>query len=725
MSGSDAARATERLREAAVGLGVEPGYWDVRGEYHEAGVDALLGVLRVLGADAANPEGAPAAVADLFDRVGPELTDPVVVWGDGPLRGAVVVDDRCRHVEVEVRLASGEERAVRLAVEDLPAVAAVPGIGPRPRRGQQLRSFTLPGPWPTGYHRLAVERDGETVVADVLVAPVRVAALRPDERLWGLLAPVYALAGGTGIGAHVGNLAVAARAIDAVGGKIIATLPLLAAYLGEPFDPSPYAPVSRRHWNELFVDLAALPEVAAVPRAAENLAGLSSFGHAANVRAKAFDYRHQAGYVRGVLDQVVAGRDGWPAGLADGFATFLAERPDVTDYARFRAFAEARGAGWHEWPERQRSGKIADADVDPDVVALHCFAQYAMGRDLAALHRDLDARGQRLYLDLPVGAHGDGYDTWQAVDAFAWGAAAGAPPDDFFAEGQNWGFPPLLPHTPGHQALWHVREVVRHHMDVAGILRLDHAMSLERLFWVPDGMGARDGVYVRYPREALLAVLAIESADTGCVVVGEDLGTVTDSVRDAMAQHDLLGMYVVEFSQPSWPGAPPEPPRAAQLASIDTHDTPTLAGWLRATDVDRRQAAGQLGDDEADEARAERAAQVDNLLRFLVMRGNAPRGVRPDDDAMVLEGLLRFLGDSEARAVLLAVDDLVAEQNPQNVPGTTVDRPNWVQRVRLGAEDLATDPGIVALLQVLQDCRLGSHLEARAAAAREDPAQRR
>jgi 4-alpha-glucanotransferase len=333
-----------------------------------------------------------------------------------------------------------------------------------------------------------------------------------------------------------------------------------------------------------------------------------------------------------------------------------------------------------------------------------------MDRGLTALAADLERRGQRLYLDLPVGAHGDGYDTWKERSLFAWGAGAGAPPDDFFAAGQNWGFPPLRPWAPGNAHLWHFRDMVRHHMRVAGILRLDHAMGLERLFWVPDGHEARDGVYVRYPREALFAVLCIESARSGCVVVGEDLGTVPDSIREEMDDRGLLGMYVAQFNQPAWDGAPLETPSHRQLASIDTHDTPTFAGWLHGLDIDRRHVLGQVSDEHAEAARAERRSQVANLVDLLVTHGMMKPGTKVDDEVEILGGLLRYLGDSESPAMLVAVDDLVGERNPQNVPGTMIDRPNWVQRIRFSSRELVDDPTIGAMLDALQGCRLGAHV---------------
>ena len=182
-----------------------------------------------------------------------------------------------------------------------------------------------------------------------------------------------------------------------------------------------------------------------------------------------------------------------------------------------------------------------------------------------------------------------------------------------------------------------------------------------------------------------------------------------------MRDHDLLGMYVVEFNQPAWSGTPLEAPGTDQLASIDTHDTPTFTGWLRGLDIDRRREHGLLDDAGAADAHRDREKQVENLVAFLHTRGDLhPKSDRRDEPA-VLEALCRFLGDGDAPAVLVALDDLVGEANPQNVPGTMNDRPNWVQRLPLTVDELFADDRIAGVLAALQACRLGSHLRAREA----------
>ncbi len=280
--------------------------------------------------------------------------------------------------------------------------------------------------------------------------------------------------------------------------------------------------------------------------------------------------------------------------------------------------------------------------------------------ELMAVADAFRARGQRLYLDLPLGAHPGGIDTTEQPSLFAPDTAVGAPPDVFFDQGQNWGFPPTQPLDPA--CVWHFRDVVRHHMAVAGILRIDHVMGLYRLYWVPSSASAQDGVYVRYPFEALLAVLCIESHRHDCWVVGEDLGTVPDEVRAAMREHGLLGMWVAEFEVDSWWGGRPFTPPVSAVVCLDTHDTPTFAAWL-----------------------GERDPSLE------------PVAVHAD--------IVTALGHTDAAVVLVSLDDLWGETEPQNIPGTPASRPNWVHRFPTAIEHWADDGRVAEPLKRLDAAR--------------------
>jgi 4-alpha-glucanotransferase len=566
-------------------------------------------------------------------------------------------------------------------------------------------TLRLPGGLRPGYHRLVVDHAGGWQETTLVVAPTRVAEPAGTDRWWGVFAPLHAVWRQRGTGPDVGDLVRLAEWIDGSGGRLVGTLPLLAGYLDRPFDPSPYAPVSRQFWNELYLDLTALPGAGAADAAGRVLDRPEARAAIDRLRsARPFDVRTRAELVRSVLAEVVPAVSA--AGLPSAYDAFVDDTPEVVDYARFRATVEARGAGWHAWPEADRRGPLG-VPIDDPAVRYHLYAQWAMRSQLDEVAAALARQDQRLYLDLPVGSHGDGYDTWRHHDQFAWGTGTGAPPDDFFRAGQNWGFPPLRPTAMREDGHRFFAACVRAHMQVAGVLRLDHVMELHRLFWVPDGAPATDGVYVRYPRQELFAVLALESHRSGCVVVGEDLGTVPDEVREGMDHHGLLGMYVLQF-QALADRAPPPPPHRC-VASLDTHDTPTFAGFLRAADVARNLDVGLIDEAHAAGDGAARAAIAGGLARALADQGLV--GPEPSEGELV-RGSLAFLAGSDAAGVLLAPDDLWGEVEPQNVPGTPLDRPNWVHRWPRPLEVIVADDELRADLDAVQAVRLGAHVRA-------------
>lgn len=701
-----------RLRSAAGALGIQSGYWDVGGTWHDADDEAVVAVAGPLvgrpGAGVA--EVLAAAEAQLEDRLGRTVPPVLVVWGDDPLVVPLQVPADVGRIEVRLVLEGGEEvLAVGL---ELARDALTVGMD-RGRRawridlGERVAAALDGRPLPVGRHRLEVVAGATPSTSVVLAAPRRVVGLGADERLWGVVAPLHALWSRSRPEPHLGHLARLSEWVDGLGGKVVGTLPLLATFLDRPCDPSPYQPVSRRWWNELYLDLPSRPELRSCEparralEAAPPVPGPAPFDAPARARA--------VRQVVGLLAEHVHEAGGH---LAEDLRAFVEAEPEVLAYARFRAMVERTGTGWHAWPAEARAGALPVGDADADVRA-HVYAQWALRRQLDLLGDRLDARGQRLYLDLPVGSHGDGFDTWVDQDLFGWGASAGAPPDEFFTGGQSWGFPPLRPEASRADGHAQLAACLAAHMRVAGMLRLDHVMGLHRMFWVPDGAGPTAGVYVRYPEDELFAVVAIESHRSGCAVVGEDLGTVPDEVEQAMAEHGLHGMYVAEFAQPGWPGAELGLPGPGAVASVDTHDTPTFAGWVRGDDVDRRWGMGLLDVVGADREREGRSQQVDNLRGFLRARGRVgddAEGAADSPAATVAlhAGLLRELGDTDAACVLVSLDDLEAEVEPQNVPGTPADRPNWVHRLDRPLGEVEADPDLAAVLRSLQEARLRS-----------------
>lgn len=618
---------TASLHELAALYRVQPSYHDAFGVYRTAPPEALVAILRALGAPIERPDDADDAIRARRDELAARSLPPCIVASDG----------RAELPRGVVALEGGGERAVDGHVE-----------------------------LPIGYHTL--HTDGGATAA-VLAAPARCWTPDPEPRAWGAFAPLYAVRTERSVahgGADLGDLRAAVQWTADRGGAAFGTLPLLASFLDrEPVDPSPYLPVSRRFWNELYLELDAPGDAALAAELAE---------------LRDVDYGRLAALRR----RLIAARAADPA-IRDELEQWAAANPDVDEYASFRAVCERRREPWACWPER-----LPAVDVDPDARRYHLYAQREMRRQLEALAATEHERGCALYLDLPVGAHPDGFDTWREGDAFCRGVAAGAPPDGMFAGGQDWGLPPLHPERPRAGGHSYLAACVREHLRYAGALRIDHVMGLHRLFWVPTGMTALDGAYVYYATDEQFAVLAIESHRAQARIVGEDLGTVPDEVRHEMEQRRVARIYVAQFSM-RWDGGLDAPP-ASSVASVNTHDIPPLAGFWDGVDIDARVKLGLIDEDAA---RGEREG-----------RQHLVRGFAADPQA-ALAKIVRELAPSEAWLVLLNLEDLWGERRAQNQPGTTsIDYPNWRHKLHYTLEQLAPGgEGPHALLDELAAAR--------------------
>jgi 4-alpha-glucanotransferase len=295
-----------------------------------------------------------------------------------------------------------------------------------------------------------------------------------------------------------------------------------------------------------------------------------------------------------------------------------------------------------------------------------------------------------------------GADAWAQQELFVAGARVGAPPDDFNAAGQDWGFPPPHPQrdrAQGHRAFAdQIRRVCRH----AGLLRIDHAMRLARLFWIPDALDATDGAYVRYAQQELFGILALESVRSRTVIVGEDLGVVPDGFRETMAAEGVCSCRLLWFerNEDGSSRRPEEYPHDA-MVSITTHDLPTLAGFWSGHDLVTRRAIGLFEDEAAFvSAREDRRRERRRLIELLVASGllGADRlafdGGPADLDGDLHNALVALLCGTPSRFFLLAQEDLFKVLDQQNVPGTVAERPNWVWRMPWTVEELAGSPAV-------------------------------
>ncbi|GAB4337559.1 MAG: 4-alpha-glucanotransferase [Dehalococcoidia bacterium] len=681
-----AKRIPRPLAALARRYGVQTGYHDIDGHRQTASPDILVAVLRSLGAAVSSAADAPAALREDDHRRTREWLAPAHVAWDGTSDGVPLRPPAdARALRCTLLLASGEETRWTADASSLLQAG----------RGQTTEGhwLSLPGPLPAGYHRLVVEAASERRECLLISAPSRCFTLPPaGARTWGIFTPLYGLHSARNPDAgDFGDLAALTEWVAARGGSTVGTLPLLATSLYGPVEPSPYAPLSRRFWNELYVDIDAaggsrIPPSQPAMRPGDAIA-LVDYERVATERRAALEPLATRFFAGG-------GRD-LPA-----FQDFLQAHPLVERYARFRATWERHGTPWQSWPARMRAGTLERGDYDDGASDFHLFAQWLAASQLESLAAVAGTRGVHLYLDLPLGVHPDGFDAWDEQGLFAPGLSVGAPPDGFFTSGQDWGFAPTLTEAARGQSYRYFRQCLEHHLRVAGTLRIDHVMGLHRLFCIPHGARPVDGVYVRYPADELYAVLSVESHRHMASISGEDLGTVPRYVRSAMARHNVARSYVLQFDiHPAGQRALGPVPRHA-VAAVNTHDMVPFAGFLEGDDLDRRLDLGLLGVETLDRERTERAALVESLRRYLEHAGL----LDPSDDRplALYRACLAWLARTPAELVLATLEDFWGERQPQNVPGTTTEYPNWRRRLRLSLEELQHDPDVAAAVAAIQ-----------------------
>ncbi len=658
--------------------GVLPAYRDGFHQDRRPDDDALRAVLKDLGAEIDDRTDASEVVRATVAHRWSQLCEPVIAsWANRPIECLIRVPAPhvSERVHASLRTESGEYREWSEPVSSLPVRRLVTVDG---RRFAVLR-FPVARSLSLGYHHLGLRVRDITASALVIRAPLRCPGL---ARTWGVFMPLYALhsqdSPAVGTFRELGSLI---EWVQDLGGGLVSTLPLLASFLDKPFAPSPYTPVSRRFWNEFYLDLRQVPEW--LPE----MGGIQEMPTGSHV-----DYRTLMCTKRLALERAASRLEGERQAR---FHEFLDTKPELRDYAAFRAGVE-----------RGERGDGPFNGEDP-ACRYHAFAQWLAEEQIAKLGRAASRRGPGLYLDLPLGTHPRGFDSFRHPAVFAPTATGGAPPDRFFSRGQDWGFAPVNPWRSRESGHAYFISCVRHHLEHAGVLRIDHMMGLHRMYWIPRGFDGDQGTYVRYPADELYAIVCLESARHGTAVVGEDLGTVPAYVRQCMAAHGIRRTYVAQFEFRSDRDAPFTPPPADAVVSVNTHDTATFSAFWSGKDIDDQEMLGLLDEPHASDARQRRHEVRKALAVHFDAAGSGERFT--GHERAVLGECLQSLSASDADCVIVTLEDLWGEILPQNTPGTSVERPNWTRRGRIALEEIRTSPSVLAILHRVNQVRSRRH----------------
>ena len=586
---------------------------------------------------------------------------------------------------------SGQPSRTELSQAAVPPLRWKIMAGPKVMaRGQTCdRVIAWPSDLCVGSYRLHLtDASSVTEETPLIVAPPR--AFDGDfDRCWLLAVQLYGIrsARNWGIGDFTdleGLLDLASQ----LGADGVGLNPLHALFDDRPADCSPYSPNSRLFLNPLYIDVEKLPEFRA---------GAFAENSDTIVRLRQCD----------IVDYAAVAELKW-RGLRSAFEVFKTN-PSTERLAAFSKFRNERGAmlsrfacfevlrhkfnrPWWEWPaewQQPDDARSAALHAGPDSAEIEFvkFVQWSADQQLQSC-RDRAARlGMKvgLYLDVAVGVQSDGFDAWKEQSAISRHLSVGAPPDALNTAGQNWGLAGFNAAGLEIQSFEPYREMLRASMRHAGAIRLDHVLGLKRLYLVPHGFAADNGVYVQMPFEALLAATAQESVAHRCVVIGEDLGTVPEGFREQMAEWGIWSYQVMMFERDdhgSFRGVDHYASNA--LVTFNTHDLSTYAGWRCFSDLALKRSLG-IDPGESDEARWHALAMLTDVLRHHAVDGH---------DLYAVAG---FLARTKSRLLAISLEDLLGVIDQPNIPGTVDEHPNWRRRLPLAIDEIASAIDVPAL----------------------------
>jgi 4-alpha-glucanotransferase len=691
------APAPAELVQLAQAFGVATEFWDWQGAHVPVSTRTIVGVLAALDVPLRTDADVAAALERARLRPWRLLLPDVVVVREG--ESAIIhvhVDDDVPldGVEVWFQPEDGDEpialERIELGDGEEPETADVDG------RSVVRLGYQVPAQLPLGWHSLlaryshparfpgTVDGPGDEQVRPYVVTPARLELPQSvtDYRAWGFMTQLYSVRSrlSWGLG-DLGDLKELVGWSARTGGAdFVLVNPLHAAEPIAPIEPSPYLPTTRRFFNPIYLRVEDIPEVAYLPATERAIIEWQADAmRALNTDPGELD-RDAVWTAKAAALQSIFAFPRTRERQASFEAFCLREGQGLADFAMWSALAERYGLPTENWPSHfldPHGLAVEQMRIElADRVLFHMWLQWCLDQQLAQVAAVADEAGMSIGVvhDLAVGVHPDGADAWALSDVLALGVTAGAPPDAFNQQGQDWSQPPWRPDRLAELGYAPYRDMLRTVLRHAGALRIDHIVGLFRFWWVPKGNSPADGTYVRYNHEALIGILALEAYRAGAFVVGEDLGTVEPWARDYLRERGILGTSILWFEKDEeGQPLPPERWRELCLATVTTHDLPPTAGYLAGEHVELRERLGLLTrplEQEWAIDEADRQAVLDQLTGLGLLGSN------PTERDKV-EALHAFLTLTPSRLIGVALADAVGDRRTMNQPGTSDEYPNW------------------------------------------------
>lgn len=699
----------QTLEQVAQLAGIASNYQSMWGEETTVASSTITHLLHSLGYDISSDE---ALLQSAEKKHKPDILDSVVIaYQEQPIEVGLSLGVSARANDFEWRLEceNGESYSGYLQSQVI--------RDERDAGGPLV--FTIPGKLPLGYHHLSVSRKRRKTpyTTTLIVAPqqcYKQPELEQNKKLWGPSIQLYTLRTehNWGIG-DFGDLKLLVAEMANRGASFVGLNPIHALFPANPEGASPYSPSSRRWLNTLYLDVSSIPEFA-LCSPAQQLVGSSEFQQQLNEARSAHWVNYSlvsqlkmqvltllfAEFKQRHLDRESERGQAFSAFVAQGGESLLAQATFDALHTGLRAENEQIW-GWQVFPEEYRQfnspavkGYIRN---NQDRINLYLYLQWLADNQLNEVQAFAKEKGMALglYRDLAVGVADSGSEVWADHNNLLQDVSIGAPPDMLGPLGQNWGLPPLNPQTLRAKAYRPFAELLRANMKHCGALRIDHVLGLLRLWWIPKGEKATNGAYIYFPVKEFLAVLALESHRNQCSVIGEDLGTVPDEIVSLLADGGVHS-YKVFFFETAKDGGYISPSLypAQSMATLCTHDMPTLRGYWHCDDLKMGAEIGLYPDQEQlKELFDARLANKQAILDSVAWHGFLPDGVGRDAslvpmDSYLSEALHLHLAAGNSALMSLQLEDLLEMDKPVNIPGTTSEYPNWRRKLNSTLDSL-------------------------------------
>ncbi|MCL5062835.1 MAG: 4-alpha-glucanotransferase [Nitrospirae bacterium] len=744
----------ELINELADLCGIIPEYWDIFGNKHITPIETKKAILKAMKLNIDSDEDIKNEMYAQKARPWNRFVEPVkiVSVNDQPLTIPVYIpanegEESRLSLSWTIKNESGQKDefvlsgdnltisdqqwidGIRYIKIDLVSTPPSPSLGKGGMGGYPIgyysidMTFKIPHMEISGTSRLIITPDSCYIPQEL-----------KNGKTWGLSINLYSIRSSQNWGAgDFDELKKIVKWISELKGGFVGINPLHAIPNKKPFGISPYSPVSRLYKNFIYLDIEDIPEVKELltppsPPLSKGGMGEYSTNQTIGIETQIDELRKEnlIDYERVASLKISVLRNAFEIFYEEhylkdstrckAFRKYISEEGNnLESFATYMALSEEFGEGWQEWTEEYRTPSSHTVQefkkTNEKEILFYQYVQWLIDgqlKEAAEQTRDL-GMPVGIYHDLAIGSIGGGSDAWNFQDVIADGISLGAPPDDFNPTGQNWGFPPLIPEKLKESGYELFIQTIRKNMKHFGALRIDHALGMFRQFWIPQGMPASQGAYVRYPAEDILRIIALESVRNRTMVIAEDLGTIGENVRESLFRFRMLSYRLLYFERnyPDPSFLSPERYPDMALCAVTTHDLPTLYGWWIGRDIDLKKRLGiYSGEDalqrdienrERDKTLLLNALQSQGLLK-LNSKLQTPNSVTHELCLAIYE----YLARTSCRLVAVSLDDAIGMLDQQNMPGITDSYPSWMQKTPIPLEQMLSDKWFSALSEMFK-----------------------